>query len=105
MDIKLLYNPQKGKVLVGLSKHAMMVRPHEFDSMVRAIYFKDRNVVYFRFWAPDSVYELTSWAEQRSRNVCERALRAFVENGLVRKDAHVLFWETGNGVNELDIKY
>lgn len=106
MTIKLLFNPKKGKVLIGLSQHAFMVKTKEFDSCVRAIYFQDKNVVYFRFYNPAGEYaNLTSWAHARSRNVCGRALAAFIDREAIPANAKPLFWETGHGITELDIKY
>lgn len=105
MNIKILYNPQRGKVLTGVSQHALMVNVKQFDKMVRAIYFRDLNVLYFRFFAPDGVYELTSWGAQRSRNVCDRALAAFKDREVVPANVKVLYWETGYGIDERDIKY
>lgn len=106
MTIKLLFNPKKGKVLTGVSQHACMVKAKEFDSYVRAIYFQEKNVVYFRFYDPLGEYaNLTSWAHARSRNVCERAYGAFVASGVVSLTAVPLFWETGHGITELDVKY
>ena len=84
MDIKLLFDPKKGKVLTGVSQHACMVRGKDFDNMVRAIYFRARNVIYFRFYDPTGEYaNLTSWAHARSRNVCGRALQAFIDREAV----------------------
>lgn len=106
MTIKLLFNPRNGKVLTGVSQHACMVRGKEFDSMVRAIYFQDENVIYFRFYDPSGEYaNLTSWAHTRSRNVCERALGAFKDREIVPTNVKPLFWETGHGVRDIDIKY
>jgi len=106
MTIKLLFNPKKGKVLTGVSQHACMVNVGEFDKMVRAIYFRDLNVIYFRFWDPSGEYaNLASWAHARSRNVCERALRAFIDREAVPSNVKALFWETGHGVKDADIKY
>jgi hypothetical protein len=104
--MKLLFNPKRGKVLVGVSQHACQVRGKDFDSYVRAIYFEDRNAVYFRFYDPSGEYaNLTSWAHARSRNVCTRALAAFIERGAVPANVVPLFWETGHGVTDFDIKY
>lgn len=106
MDYKLLFNPMKGKVLAGVSQHACQVGIKDFDKMVRAIYFKDKNILYFRFYDPSGEYaNLASWAQARSRNVCERALRAFKDRDIVPANVKVLFWETGYGVEEVDIKY
>jgi hypothetical protein len=106
MTIKLLFNPKKGKVLTGVSQHACMVKSKEFDSMVRAIYFQDKNVLYFRFYDPTGEYaNLASWAYARSRNVCERALKAFIDREMVPSNVRPLYWETGHGVTDLDIKY
>lgn len=106
MVTKLLYNPQRGKVLVGVSQHAMQVGIKDFDKMVRAIYFKEHNAVYFRFYDPSGEYaNLASWAHARSRNVCERALRAFIDREAVPANVKPLFWETGYGVSDFDIKY
>ena len=106
MDIKLLFDPKKGKVLMGVSQHACMVNAKKFDSMVRAIYFKDKNVLYFRFYDPSGEYaNLASWAHARSRNVCGRALQAFIDREAVPANVKPLFWETGHGVSEFDIKY
>lgn len=106
MIIKLLFDPKNGKVLTGVTQHACMVRGKEFDSMVRAIYFRDKNVVYFRFYDPNGEYaNLASWAHARSRNVCERALAKFIERETMPADVLPLFWETGHGISESDIKY
>lgn len=106
MIIKLLFNQKKGKVLTGVSQHACMVNVKEFDSMVRAIYFKDLNVLYFRFFDPSGEYaNLTSWAHARSKNVCGRALQAFIDREAVPANVKVLYWETGYGVKDADIKY
>lgn len=106
MTYKLLFNPQRGKVLQGLSRHAEMVRVGEFDKMVRALYFPELNVIYFRFWTPTGNYAFpTAWDEQRSKNACERALAAFKDREAVPEDVKVLFWETGYGVRDIDVKY
>lgn len=106
MDIKLLFDPMKGSVLSGVTQHAFQVGIKDFDRMVRAIWFKDWNVLYFRFYDPSREYaNLSSWAHARSRNVCGRALRAFIDREAVPADVRVLYWETGYGINEFDIKY
>lgn len=106
MDIKILFDPKRGKVLTGVSQHATMVRGKDFDKMVRAIYFREKNAIYFRFYDPTGEYaNLASWAHARSRNVCERALAAFKEKEIVPANVRPLFWETGYGVSDFDIKY
>lgn len=104
MDIKILYDPGRKRVLTGITQHACMVKGN-FDKYVRAIYFSEANAVYFRFWAPDGVYELTSWGDKKARLVCERALAEFKARELVPANVRPLYWETGHGVSELDIKY
>jgi hypothetical protein len=103
---KILYDPKRGKVLQGVSQHALMVKGAEFDKLVRAIFFVEKNVVYFRFYDPTGEYaNLSSWAAARSRNVCERALEAFKVREVVPENVKPLYWETGYGVSEFDIKY
>lgn len=105
MTIKALFDPRNGNVLTGISQHACMVKAAEFDRMVRAIYFSELNVLYFRYWSPDGVYELTSWGDKKARATCDRALAAFIRRELVPGNVKVLHWETGYGVRDIDIKY
>lgn len=103
--LKLLYDPKTGRTLVGQTQHAQMVRPVNFDEMVRALYWPEKNVVYFRYWAPDGLYQFSESGAKAARLRCERALLKFKDEGTVDAKVKVLFWETGYGVTDLDIRY
>ena len=44
-------------------------------------------------------------ADDLVQDACERALAAFKDREAVPEDVKVLFWETGYGVRDIDVKY
>lgn len=94
----------RGDVLTSTYSHADAIGAgRKYDAYVRAIYFPEKRAVYFRY-AGD--YDAPESDEERGKAFrrAENALDILIEGKYVPKRARVLFWETGHGITERDIK-
>lgn len=108
MSVKLAYDTKKHRPLMcgDTQHHAGSLPVKDFDKYVRALYFKEYRTIYFRFFNPSGEYTYIDDKDiQRSFNVCDMALKAFIEEGLIPKGSKVLYWQTDKKVNENLIRY
>lgn len=107
MGLKLAYNPKTKKITVcGGNHHAGELPINGFDSFIRAVYFERYKTIYFRFYAPSGEYVFPDDRDiEKSFRACERALDAFIDEGIIPKKTKVLFWQTDKTVTDSLIKY
>lgn len=75
----------------------------DYDAYVRALYWPEKRAIYFRY-AGD--YDRPECEEERQNAFkrAEKALDVLIVKKHVPKRTRVLFWETGYGIAERDIK-
>lgn len=104
--LKLCVNVKKGEVLTSSYSHADAIGAKhykEYDTFSRAIYWPEKKVVYFRFCCKNWDNP-TEEDRQEAYNTAEKALKLLQKAGHVPKKVGVLFWETGLGITDWDVR-
>lgn len=99
--LKISIHRRTGEVITSTYSHADGIgRGKGYDQYVRAIYWAEKNLIYFRF-------PFREWTEENSedaREVAENAKAKLEAKGLIPKKVKALFWEVGKGITHGDIK-
>jgi hypothetical protein len=104
--LKICVNPTTGAVLDSSYSHADAIGAKnykEYDHFTRAIYWEDKRVIYFRF-ACKNWDNPTEEDKQEAYTSAEKSLDILQEKGIIPKRVKALFWETGHGITERDIR-
>ncbi len=95
-DFKLAFNVIDGHVACGDRSHAELIGPKRvYDNYVRAIVAPDVKAIYFRFYAPryDGMGMPTAEDMDGAFEAAERARKAFVRHGFIRKSWKAVYWD------------
>lgn len=94
----------RGDVLTSTYSHADAIGPErKYDRYVRALFWAERKIIYFRY---SGDYDHPECPEERQKafDRADRALAVLQARRVIPKRVKVLYWETGHGVTEKEIK-